>query len=128
MYQINILYNFSLYMLYVDSLSIFIINWAFPGGLVVRILGFHCHGLDLIPARPWVEILQVVQCSQKINKSSFIYKLHKSWGVFRKINKIEKPLIRLIMTKKHTNYQHCKWNADITAGSRDIKQVRKYYN
>ena len=61
MYQINILYNFSLYMLYVDSLSIFIINWAFPGGLVVRILGFHCHGLDLIPARPWVEILQVVQ-------------------------------------------------------------------
>ena len=56
-----------IYMLHVDYLSIFIINWAFPGGLVVRILGFHCHGLDLIPARPWVEILQVVQCSQKKN-------------------------------------------------------------
>ena len=27
------------------------INWEFPGGLVVRILGFHCHGPGSIPGQ-----------------------------------------------------------------------------
>ena len=25
--------------------------WEFPGGLVIRILGFHCSGLDLLSVR-----------------------------------------------------------------------------
>ena len=34
----------------------------YPGGQVVRILGFHCHGPGSIP--DWeTEILQAVQCS-----------------------------------------------------------------
>ena len=36
----------------------------FPGGLVVRILGFHCRGPGSIPG--WgTEIPQTVQCGQK---------------------------------------------------------------
>ena len=44
----------------------------FPGGLVVRIPGFHCHGPGSLPV--WeTEILQATWRSQKINKILFIY-------------------------------------------------------
>ena len=36
----------------------------FPGGLVVRILGFHCHGLGSIPSQR-TEILQAMRRGQK---------------------------------------------------------------
>ena len=43
------------------------IHRAFPGGLLVKIPGFHCHGLGLTPG--WgTEILQAKQCGQKLNK------------------------------------------------------------
>ena len=41
--------------------------WEFPGGPVVRILGFYCHGLCLIPGQG-TETLQASQCSQKKKK------------------------------------------------------------
>jgi len=44
--------------------------WEFPGGPVVRILGFYCHGLSLIP-RQGTEILQASWCSQKKKKKGF---------------------------------------------------------
>ena len=47
------------------------INWEFPGGLVVRILGFHCCGPGSIPG--WeTEIPQAVQRGQKKKKNSVI--------------------------------------------------------
>ena len=39
----------------------------FPGGLVVRIPGFHCCGRDSVPGER-TEILQAVPCSQKEKK------------------------------------------------------------
>ena len=45
----------------------------FPGGLAVRILGFHCRGLGSIPGRG-TEILQAVRPSQKKKKKSFLGK------------------------------------------------------
>ena len=39
----------------------------FPGGLAVRILGFHCHGWGSIPDRG-TEIPQATWCSQKLTK------------------------------------------------------------
>ena len=41
--------------------------WEFLGGLVVRIPGFHCHGLGSVPGQE-IEILQVLVCSQKKKK------------------------------------------------------------
>lgn len=41
--------------------------WEFPGGPVVRILGFYCHGLCLIPGQG-TETLQASRCSQKKKK------------------------------------------------------------
>lgn len=38
----------------------------FPGGLLARILGFHCHGLGSIPG--WgTENLQAALCTKKKN-------------------------------------------------------------
>ena len=43
------------------------LSWEFPGDLVVRIPGFHCHDPGSIPG--WgTEILQAVRCSQKKKK------------------------------------------------------------
>ena len=44
-----------------------VIYREFPGGLLVRILGFNCCGPGSIPGRG-PETLQVMQCCQKINK------------------------------------------------------------
>ena len=38
--------------------------WEFPGGLVVKIPGFHCHSLGSVPGRG-TEILQAARCGQK---------------------------------------------------------------
>ena len=38
--------------------------WEFPGGLVVKILGFHCHGPGTMPGQE-TEILQAVWHRQK---------------------------------------------------------------
>ena len=43
----------------------------FPGGLVVRILGFHCHGLGSIPGQG-TEIPQATWCGQKKRKKKKI--------------------------------------------------------
>lgn len=43
--------------------------WEFLGGLVVRIPGFHCHGLGSVPGQE-IEILQVLVCSQKKKKKT----------------------------------------------------------
>ena len=45
--------------------------WEFPGGPVVRILGFYFHGLSLIPGQG-TEILQASWCSQKKKKKAFL--------------------------------------------------------
>ena len=43
----------------------------FPGGLVVRILGFHCHGPGSVPG--WgAEILQAMCCDLKKKKKKKI--------------------------------------------------------
>ena len=39
-------------------------NRDFPGGLVVRILGFHCYGPVSVPGQG-TELLQATWCSQK---------------------------------------------------------------
>lgn len=41
---------------------------AFTGGLVVRILNFHSHGLGSFPGRG-IEIPQTVQCGKKQNQT-----------------------------------------------------------
>ena len=47
------------------------LHQEFPGGLVVRILGFHCHGPGLYPGQA-TEILKAVQCGQKKKKITVI--------------------------------------------------------
>ena len=47
----------------------------FPGGLVVRILGFHCRGLGSIPGQG-TEILQAMQHGPKKEKRKIKYKQH----------------------------------------------------
>ena len=44
----------------------------FPGGLVVRILGFHCRGLGSVPGRG-TEILQAIQQGRKKEKSLWLF-------------------------------------------------------
>ena len=39
-------------------------SWEFPSGLVIRILGFHCRGLDSIPGQR-SEIPEASQSDQK---------------------------------------------------------------
>lgn len=43
--------------------------WDFPGGLVIRIQGFHCHGPGAAPGKG-IEILQVAGCSKRKKKST----------------------------------------------------------
>lgn len=43
--------------------------WDFPGGLVIRIQGFHCHGPGSAPGKG-IEILQVAGCSKRKKKST----------------------------------------------------------
>ena len=51
-------------LLYIVAVICFKYMKEFPGGLVVMILGFHCHGLGSVP-RWGTEIPQAVQHSQK---------------------------------------------------------------
>ena len=54
------------------KMEIKIYLWEFPGGLMVRILGFHCHGPGSIPG--WeTEIPQAMQCSHKKKKISLSF-------------------------------------------------------
>ena len=55
------------------------IHWEFPGGPVVRILRFHCHGPGSIPGHA-TKILQAARHSQKQNtnqkkKKKFIHQI-----------------------------------------------------
>ena len=43
-------------------------SWEFPGGLVVKILGFYCCGPGSIPGRRTKIPLQAAQCGQKKKK------------------------------------------------------------
>ena len=63
-YQDKISSSLSVITINVNGQNSNIKNREFPGGLVLRILGFHCHGLGSIPG--WgTEILQAVWCGQK---------------------------------------------------------------
>ena len=41
--------------------------WEFPGGLALRVPGFHCHGLGSIPSQG-TEILKIMLISQEKKK------------------------------------------------------------
>ena len=72
--------------------------WEFPGGLVVRILGFYCCGLDSVSG--WgTEILQILQHGQKKKnktRSSYFW----NWGLRTKY--LTKMLLLLLSLRKLT--------------------------
>ena len=47
------------------------ISWEFPGGLVVRILGFHCYGLGSVTGQG----TEIPQAAQRGKKKKKRYKL-----------------------------------------------------
>lgn len=72
-----------------SNLKIFL--WEFPGGLVIRILGFHCHCLGSIPdeeLRSYKLLSERKRKKKKPSKSSekrderfFLFVLSFSWGL-----------------------------------------------